>query len=701
LKLSAILSVLCTVLLFAATEAANAAQPGGQYEENATATLISEKVALQRGATQWLAVEQQIQPGWHTYWRYPGDSGAAPEITWRLPEGVTVSDFFWPYPERIPYGPLMNFGYEEHVYLLMEISISDSFNAAEISLSGKMNLLVCADICIPERKQLALSLPVIDETPADSEFADEIRQAKAVIPGDIDANAIVTSAGENLLLSIELGQLRKDKIQSVSYFPYNDGVIENPARQNYEVKGGQLQLELLQGWDYKPSESSLDGIIVIRENAGAELVTAFVVRPKTGAERQPIADDGMDLLSAILFALLGGMILNLMPCVFPVLSIKILSLVQHSQGDNKVMRVHGWFYVLGVVLSFVAVALVLILLKMGGAQIGWGFQLQSPVVVALLAYLFLLIGLNLSGFFQVGFAVMSLGGNLADREGYAGSFFTGVLATIVAAPCTVPFMAAAIGYALTQSPIESLLIFACLGLGMAVPYLLLCYMPRLLQRLPAPGSWMERLKEFMAFPMYASAVWLLWVLGQQVAADQITMLMAGGIMLAFAIWVLNHLPGSQLGRAVAILMALILLLWAISIAWSQERAVANSAPGEVSSAPKNYQGPLWDVWSPEKISSLRQDDVIFVNFTAAWCITCKVNEAVALNHADVKQLFEDEKVQYFKADWTNEDPQITAALEAQGRSGVPLYLLYRPGQSVVVLPQVLTKGLIISAITGV
>jgi thiol:disulfide interchange protein DsbD len=382
-----------------------------------------------------------------------------------------------------------------------------------------------------------------------------------------------------------------------------------------------------------------------------------------------------------------------MPCVFPVLSIKVLSLM----GETEDLKGHGWVYLLGVVLSFILIAGLLIALRAGGAEIGWGFQLQSPWVVGLLVYLFLLVGLNLSGYFEIGTRLMSLGDSSLTRSGYSGSFFTGVLATLVAAPCTAPFMASAIGFALTQSNIAALLIFTSLGVGMAAPYLALCYAPGLLKRLPRPGPWMERFKEFLAFPLYASAVWLLWVLSLQTGATGVLVIGAGAVALTLAIWLLKHLPAGGPGRA--LLQALAFLMVGATLYSPTQLQTATASVLTSAGDDNGKAGQVAEAYSEAKLAEYRRDGAVFVNFTAAWCVTCKVNEAVALSTAEVQSMFEAEGIRYLKGDWTNEDPVITQKLAEHGRSGVPLYLYYAKGASEPeVLPQLLTKAIVLEAL---
>ncbi|MEX0941998.1 MAG: protein-disulfide reductase DsbD domain-containing protein [Pseudomonadales bacterium] len=671
---------------------------------NVEAELISEVDAVVPGESFWIALRQDIRPGWHTYWRNPGDSGAPTRLTFDLPAGFTAGDIEWPWPERIPYGPLVNFGYHGEVYFPVRITAPPELEGEQVVLRALGEWLVCEEICIPEDAQLELRLPI--KSAAQEINADIFNEVRQRIPEHIGLVSSYHVAGDRIVLSLELDGLVDNRLESVTYFPYEVDVIDNAAQQSFKLTARGLDIALKRGYDFAPAVS-LDGIVVITENAGDRLTTAFAVAPAPGG--RPAPDTPMielsveiSLVTALLFALLGGLILNLMPCVFPVLSIKILSLMQQVGGDATYMRTHGWVYAAGVVLCFVVIALVLILLRAGGAQIGWGFQLQSPLIVGLLAYLFVLIGLNFSGYFEFGTRLMNIGSAQAGRAGYAGSFATGILATTVAAPCTVPFMASAVGFALTRDNVTAIAIFVALGAGMAAPYVLLCYAPALLEKIPRPGPWMVRFREILAFPMFASAIWLVWVLSQQSGPEGVLITLTGMLMLAAAIWLWRHRPVRGVGSYLMVAVVIGLVGTALYLPSTLKRPipVMNGAGAETRPAMgANYDGPEWTSYGVERLASARRSGPVFVNFTAAWCITCKVNEAVALDSAVVRRAFESKQVTYLKGDWTNEDPVITRALAEYQRSGVPLYLLYRPGRDRAdVLPQVLTESIVLRAI---
>ncbi len=691
--------------LGSAVAAASSGQWLDQQEDGArvVATLLSEVTHIRPGDTFWVGLRQQIAPGWHTYWRNPGDSGAPTTLTWHLPSGFSASDIRWPYPERIPYGPLMNFGYHDDVLLLIALTAPADWQRDEATLRVDGTWLVCEDICIPESGAFELTLPVRDGPVTKDPVNEAIfAAARQRLPQEAPIEATWSASDDALELTVAMSDTAGNRVQSVDFFPWSDGVIDYPAPQEYRFTGSGFTIGMKPGWQFDASTSSLDGIVVLAEEVGGELIqTALVVRPVAASPGRVAAGEPgpMGFALAVAFAFLGGMILNLMPCVFPVLSIKVLALVRHNDDGASAIRRHGLAYTIGVVLSFVAVAAVLLVLRAAGEQIGWGFQLQSPVVVAMLVYLFVLIGLNLSGYFEIGLSWMNTGDSLSEKRGYSGSFFTGVLATLVAAPCTAPFMGAAIGFAVTQGTFQALAVFASLGAGMATPFLLLCLGPGLLRRLPRPGAWMVKFKELLAFPMFASAIWLIWVLGLQTGMNGVLIVLSGILCLGFGIWLARQFragPRPWLGSGAAA----VLVLGALALLGELPRPV--DVTGEPALGAKTLSepgGPVATGYTETALAEARRDGPVFVNFTAAWCITCKVNELAALRSDRIRKAFEDRGIRYLKGDWTKEDPVITRALARHGRSGVPLYLLYSGGDAEpAVLPQILTEDVVLEAL---
>jgi len=428
---------------------------------------------------------------------------------------------------------------------------------------------------------------------------------------------------------------------------------------------------------------------VIEQAPASQSLAAAPITPSTTTPPSLSSTDSSWILQAILFALLGGMILNLMPCVFPVLSIKVMSL---AAADRTRLAIHGWVYTLGIVVCFVGFAVALLLARKGGEAIGWGFQLQSPGLIAALAYLFFVMGLSMSGMINFGSSLMGAGQGLTQKSGLSGSFFTGVLAAVVASPCTAPFMGAALGFALTQPAIACLAVFAALGFGMALPLLILCYLPTLAARLPKPGAWMDNLKQFLAFPLYLSAIWLLWVFGRQTGVSGMAALCAGAVAIAFGCWLLGR-------EARGFWQA----LRRFSIAASWIIAVVLVWQGAESREEKATADGRWQVYSPELVASLRAEGrPVFINLTADWCLTCLANERIALHTQAVEQTFDELNVATIKGDWTNTDPKITELLQEYGRSGVPLYLWFPANhtEKAIILPQLLTQNLLINVLKG-
>lgn len=723
-----IISLLGAGLVFLNVSAALAQEPVvkdgvPRYVET---RLVPEFSAIKPGQTMTFAIVQTIVDSWHTYWKNPGDSGEALRAEWDLPDGFTAGDLQWPIPHRIPVGPLLNFGYSNQTITLADITAPATLSGSEVTLKVALEWLVCQEICVPETTTISLSLPVASEnqdvTPMD---ADLFNAARANIPARADWPGMLEEQSGKLVLTFTPDSEDLTPWQnasSIEFFPDEWGVILNAEPQSNMVVDNQIKLSLARDTRDLHKLGEIQGVLAYESADGSRfgkvVQVAVPAAPAVVEEmaKEELQDNSthtdavvsLSLWQALGLAVLGGLILNLMPCVFPVLSMKALSLVKMSAREQSHAVTHGLLYTLGVLVCFVLIAAALIALQQAGSQIGWGFQLQNPVVVLLLAYLLFLIGLNLSGVFEIGSAKLtSLGSGLAQKQGYAGSFFTGMLATIVATPCTAPFMGAAMGYALTQSPVIAILIFATLGIGLALPYLLLTAIPPLRRALPRPGAWMETFRQFLAFPMYASVAWLVWVYGQQIDGAYGVLLAGFGIVfIAMGVWMWKNAPQKHPANAVVKLGAIMCYGVALAIAAvSMVRTPSASTTG--STAPVIQHAGNWQPFTQVALDdALKGNDPVFVNMTASWCITCKVNERVALATDDTQKLFADQKVLYLIGDWTNQNPEITAYLNQHGRSGVPIYVYYgsrdlttsqRPDP--VVLPQLLTPGLIADVVT--
>ena len=699
---------LFALLLLAMTALTGASAQGLKLPADLVkASLVAEPGAIRAGEPFTVGIRMVMRPHWHVYWRNPGDSGLPPEMAWNLPLGFSAGAIDWPTPSRIPVAHLVNFGFENEVVLLVQVTPSADLKAGTpVTLAGKLSYLVCERECVPGTADLRLNLPVAPE----GSSAAPNPQNRAVFAGAREAlpkpspwPSRLGRDGERLVVSVDAPGLKSETIRNVAYFPYAETAVEHAAPQDLTIDERGLRLALTRSaFDEKPP-AELPGVLtfdevtpegtVARSYALGEAPAAAPIAAASPAPAavQTNAELDLTLWSAAGLAFLGGIILNLMPCVFPVLSIKVLSLVRHSGEPPARVRLHGLAYTAGVLAMFLGLAGLLIALKGAGAAIGWGYQLQSPLVVAGLAYLLFAMGLSLSGVVHLGGGVSGIGDGLTRKSGLQGSFFTGVLATVVATPCTAPFMGSAVGFALTQPAGVALIVFASLGLGLALPFLVLTTWPAAVRRLPRPGAWMDVLKGAFAFPLYATAAWLIWVLAQQVGPTGLLSALIGLVLVGFAAWAWEKARdaapiGGAVGRGAA-LAALVTLL-ALTASLDRDRADAAAA---VAGGPEAFTQARLD-------ALVGQGKPVFVNMTAAWCITCQVNERTALRTDAVKQAFEARGITYLKGDWTNQNPEITRLLEQHGRNGVPLYLLYGGGGPPVVLPQILTQGTILAAL---
>ena len=649
-------------------------------------SLIADRDAVRPGGTLTVAVEEEIREGWHTYWSNPGEAGAATEIKWMLPPGWKAGAIQWPYPQREPVGPLMDYGYEGKVRLLVDLQVPADAAPGEANIAALVQYLVCREVCIPEDANAALKLFVDPSAPPpDAVSAERFAAARARIPAPSPWPMRYAMNGDLRLYVKAPALTGVARPVDAQFFPAQSGEVDDPAPQSLGFAADGLVMRLAPGKKLKQL-GALDGVLVL--TSPDKSVQALEVHAAPGPVPEVHFDTGskLGLALALLFAFLGGLILNVMPCVLPILAMKALALAGHAGADRRHARAESFTYCAGAVVSFVALGLLIVALRAGGAAIGWGFQLQEPIVVAGLALLMFAVGLNLSGVFEI--EAVSVGDALARRGGLLGAFFTGVLAVAVAAPCTAPFMGAAIGYGFTQAPLVVLAVFAALGLGFALPFLLLGLWPAMHRILPKPGTWMVRLKHILAIPMYGAAAWLVWVLAQQVDrtgfAAALAALAALGVSLG--VWGATRLKPSRHAGAVLALIGLAGTAYALSFVWTARAP----APAPTTS----YAGMKSEPYSAARLEQLRHENrAVFVDATASWCITCLVNEEAALSRPAVRKAFAEKHIAFLVADWTNRNPEITALLEAHGRSGVPLYLYYAPGAAEpIILPQVLTEG---------
>ncbi len=691
------------------------------------ARLISEVTAIAVQQPFWVALHLKMKPGWHTYWRNPGDSGLATRLIWQLPEGFTASDIHWPYPERIASGPLANYGYHGETALLVQLTPPAQL-ADNVTLTVVAKWLACEEICIPEQADLTLTLPRISESPpVAAQWQAVFQRARDALPRPAPWPTTFT-ASDSLQLQIASDDTSSLKAKKLWFFPFDEGVVNHAAPQPLDLHPNGLTLTLTRG-DRRAPLTRLTGVLVVhaaspeaahayeivampatappRVGSAAAIATS-PISPTTSASPPPppsfpaqsSAGVSISLVGALLMALLGGIVLNLMPCVLPVLSMKALSLMQQAHQQPHQVRQQGLLFTAGVLICFTVLAGSLLILRAFGAQIGWGFQLQSPTFTTLISYLLFTLGLSLSGVLTLGNSLMGFGQQWTQRADAWGALATGGLAVIVATPCTAPFMGVALGYALTQPWYNALLIFQTLGVGLALPYLIVSLNPQWLRFLPKPGMWMVRLKELLAFPLYATVIWLIWVLSLQVGPSGVVIALSGMLLIVMAIWLMQQTTDRR-WRLVGQLSAVGLLIIALSLPFlSTPDSIATSKTTSDAPITRTGQGPAWEPFSAARLAELQaQNQPIFINFTAAWCITCQVNEQMALRSAKVAAHFAQQGIVYLKADWTNYNPEINSFINQFGRDGVPLYVFYRhPKAEPIILPQILTETLLLETI---
>ncbi|TXK80311.1 protein-disulfide reductase DsbD family protein [Rheinheimera tangshanensis] len=658
------------VLFF--TGPAQAHSSGWVKASHLKAELVSDHQDLRPGQRFKLALHFIPDEHWHTYWQNPGDSGLATSIDWTLPDGVEAGAIQWPAPMAISVPPLVNYGFEGPTILVSELSIPVDFKGSQLQIKAKVDWLVCKEICIPADASFELNLPVTQTAVLATDYLKLFEKASQQQPKAVPLRGRYDVQNQQFSAAVPM----PEDLKVSAFFVAAAELVDHAAPQQIDWVDGELLLRQQQNTYFNQAPEQFD--LVLNTAAGPVLLQ---LQHESAPQQSAISLASFSLtdwLVMVALAAVGGLILNLMPCVFPVLSLKALSLVNGQQSAQHTKAEALW-YSAGVVLSFVLLAAMLLVLRSAGEAVGWGFQLQNPLVVGLLAYLLFVLALSLSGVVQLGLGLMNSGQQLTEKPGARGSFFTGVLAVVVASPCTAPFMGTALGYAATQPALAALAIFAALGLGMALPFLALAWSPGFAALLPKPGLWMEKLKQWLAYPLYLSAVWLLWVYGRQQGIDALALALVGLVFVAAACWLWGLLQLQQAGKASAV-MAVLLFAGAVALLWYPQPATQQSAKTDHA-----------EVWSEQRLKQLLQDGKpVLVNMTADWCITCLVNERVALDTDSSKAAMALYNLTYLKGDWTNKDPAISAYLRQFQRDGVPLYVLYWPGQPPEVLPQILT-----------
>ncbi|KAF0184863.1 MAG: thio:disulfide interchange protein [Hyphomonadaceae bacterium] len=657
---------------------------------NVNVSLISERETVRAGEVFHIALVQEIAPDWHTYWRNPGDVGDATRIEWTAPSGVMIGPIKWPTPSQIPYGDFVNYGYSERAIFPIEVRIPQNHALGSVELSAKVDWLECKDICIPGSSELKIIVK-IGEASVPSANASEIQAALNALPSLFAGRAAISDTGNSLQIGFA-GDAAKGA-KSAYFYPYEisgGAFIDHAAEQSLEFGQNGFSLSLKKSPSIPKSlPAEIGGVVVIEKNGtqtALEILAPFgEFMAGVSGQKPSAAIDWRGLITASLAAFLGGLILNLMPCVFPILAMKIFGLTKIAHGNPSVARKYGIHYAIGVITTFSILGGVIYAIKASGQSIGWGFQLQDPSFLFIMAIVISALGLNLLGLFEFG-GLQNLGSRFTQKPGNLGAFFSGTLAVAVASPCTAPFMGAALGFAATQSALVGMAVFVSLGIGFAFPFAALTFAPNALKFLPKPGPWMEKLKQILAIPMFLTAAWLIWVLGK--ISGVLGIYLAIGTISLLLLWRIartqNRPKIIKIAAATGFIFLTIFSLLGFNLGHRAVDMKQNNA----------------NAWSEAAVqSAIGQGKTVFVNFTADWCITCKANEKLVFENPRVRRAMTKSNVVYLVADWTNRNDEITRALSSHGRLGVPLYLIYKPSASEpIVLPQILTPDAVVDGI---
>ena len=611
-----------------------------------------------------IGIRMDMQENWHTYWKNPGDSGGPIKVKWSHNENVSISGIYWPTPSLIPYEPLMTYGYKNFVIFPFEIINSNNKNSF---IEASIDFLICDDICVPEKALIKTNLQEIKTDISLYDWFLKVPSQTLPVKASLDKDFI------NIRFSSPFN------VTSAIFFVNDQNIVEHASDQILTKEENNYLLKVKKIADAEPF-GNLSGVISINNDE------SFII----DAEIDGVTQNSLNIsfLQALIFAFLGGLILNLMPCVFPIISLKVLSFVSMSNQSPSKIRAHALSFCTGVMLSFLMIGLAMILLKQAGLYLGWGFQLQSPLVVGLLSLLMFVIGLVLLSDINIGSSLTRLGG-VGSSENLIGSFSTGILAVIVASPCTAPFMGAALGYALIQPSGVTLPVFSALGLGFAFPYFVLSASPGLINYLPKPGNWMVTLKEFFAFPMFATAIWLIWVFSFQTSANEVIFLLITILAISLLMWIALKVNKPH--------YRIIIFILAIFVIFLQFRDISsNEIQSPNALKLENFNYVEWN----ENIENEYQNNnhAYLINFTAAWCITCQTNDKIALSRPNVKKYIYENDIEYIVADWTNKNDQILKTLESYNRNGVPLYIFWKPGmREPKILPAILTEQILLES----
>ncbi|MFP8965036.1 protein-disulfide reductase DsbD family protein [Pokkaliibacter sp. CJK22405] len=670
------LALLCCLLLATTQPAlAEVSAAQGQTPQSQAliqSSLIPESATPEAGKSVTLAIAMTPQQGWHGYWKQPGDAGIKPTFQWTLPEGVEAGEPEYPVPETLVTEGLMNHVYSQPYALLTQLTLADQLKPGTVlPVHLEMQYLVCShEVCVPEKAQLDTTLTV-GQGEADGRYTSQFDTWRRQLPKPLLASAVFTQQ-EHDEMTIKVPLPAGITLNHPHLFAAQSGVLVDAAPQHFERDQDTL---IITTQASGPRQTAFDGVLALNENLGL----AITLAPEAASAPVNNSLSPLTILLTLASAIAGGLLLNLMPCVFPILSLKAMSLAR-SGGNASHARAEALAYTLGVVLVCVALGGIILALRAGGTQIGWAFQLQSPAMIFVLFLLAGVIAFNFAGLFELG--SISFGSGVTQQPGVTGAFATGALAAFVATPCSGPFMAAALGAALVFPTLLALLIFAGLGVGIALPFLLIGFIPAAQRRLPKPGPWMSTLRHCLSVPMFITALALLWVLGHQVSYNSLIGALGCALLLALGLWMTGlrqqkHKNSAWLPAAGAALLAL-----ALGFGLLRDKPV----PAEAT--------PEQMAFNAEQLKTLRAgDDPVFLYFTADWCVTCKVNEQVAIDTEATQQAFARAHVKVMRGDWTQGDTAITAFLQQHGRSGVPLYLWYSPGHTEPdVLPQLLAPN---------
>lgn len=679
--------------------------------EGATIELIAETQQAVPGEILTVALRMVQEPHWHVYWTNPGSSGLPMEIEWTLPEGVTAGEIQWPAPERISLGGLVSYAYEDTVLFMVSISVPADYAEDTLSLQAEASWLICKDFCLPGDAELSLSLPVADQAEP-SDHAGAFIDARAALPersGAWEFASALDEVGKQLDLVVARDGETLSDAKELYFYAEEVGLVDPDAPQAIVAyAGGKLMLSMqLDQPFFETNPSSIDGLLQYGDSYWEVSIPVNEQLPagfsgQVEVESVDVAGKGfeqkllnMGLLGWLVLAFLGGLILNVMPCVLPVLSLKVFSLLKHSGQPRSHALAHGFAYTVGVVVCFLALAGLLFALRAGGELVGWGFQLQSPGFMLTLGVLFFVFGLNLLGVFEIGMGLVGADAKVSQRNDVLGSFGMGVFAAVVGAPCIGPLLAGVSGVAIQATVLQGLLVFGMMGFGLASPFLLFAIFPKLIAFMPKPGAWMETVKQVMGFTLMLAVLAVAWIIGNSGGTTGMLILLSVLLAAAIGAWVYGRWGAPVKPKStqrIALALALLAIVGGTAVGAQKLKAAYMSAHSEVK------EDGAWATWSPERVEfELAAGNPVFVDFTASWCAICQVNK-VPLRSEEITELFEARGVVTLEADWTLRDPVIATVLQEYDRAGVPLYLLYDADGEVTVLPQQLTKGNIRSAV---